>query len=124
MYTREGNDDFRAQFVGAQNTMEHVLAAQKILQIVPTILGAIHTPLSATPLCTQLNSTQLADLMAPSLRHDKDKLTTVADRAVSIKAQQANNPQEKSVWGIWFGPLSQLAVKNRVKETNDYNEFK
>jgi hypothetical protein len=194
-YIRKGNDDFRPQFVGAQNAMEHVLAAQKILATITFIVAAIHTPLPATPLCTPVDGSLVVNLTASSLQHNSDKLCTVADRAISIrrmlaqeetllyavyprgglekrksdeqkvflseiennegrlirseincesidpakvgalylftdelgnqyafsiKAQQANSPQENSEWGIWLGRVADPAVKGRVKEINDY----
>lgn len=89
VYIQQGSDDFRSKFVGFQNAMEYVIAAQKILSIVHTIVGAIHTPLPATPLCTPIDGRLVEDLTAPSLRHDSDKLKTVAERAVSIRCMLA-----------------------------------
>lgn len=194
-YTKTGNDDFRAPFVGLQGIIEHVLATQKTLKVVPFIFGAIHAPLPPTPLCAAVDAKNIESLMDPSIFSDPDKKTTITERAVtvrrmlgeegtifyaiypegalpkrkeneqtvfnqelknyegklrvselsckeldpdktgalylftdeagnhfafSIKAQQANNPQENSTWGIWFGPVERPSVKERIRETSDY----
>lgn len=38
----------------------------------------------------------------------------------SIKAQQANKPLEKSIWGIWFGTMDHPEVNKRFEEVSDY----
>lgn len=40
--------------------------------------------------------------------------------AFSIKARQANDAQEKSEWGIWFGPIEAMEVKKRTDQVFDY----
>jgi hypothetical protein len=83
---RQGNDDLRAPYVGIQNTFEYVLTAQKILSVVSIVVIGIHTPLPATPLCSRLSEPhKVTDLIAASLRHDVDKILTVADRRISLR---------------------------------------
>lgn len=197
-YIQEGNDDFRAPFVGTQGAIEHIIAAQKTLGLVTCILGAVHTPTPATPLCVAVDGKNIDNLIAPSLQHDPDKMKTITDRALSIrrmlaqkdtvlyalypqgglqkrkepeqaiflaevqkqngkliakeftckemdpscvgaiyfvedaagnkyafsiKAQQANNPQERSTWGIWFGVLQNDEIKHRVQEVSTNIKF-
>jgi hypothetical protein len=84
-YIQEGNDDFRAKFVGFQNVFEHVVATQKTLKKIPIIFAAIVTPMPATPLCTPIDGRLVTSLMAPSISDDQDKRCTVNQRAVSIR---------------------------------------
>lgn len=40
--------------------------------------------------------------------------------AFSIQSTQANSQQEESTWGLWFGPLDNDAVQERVETVLDY----
>lgn len=84
-HIREGNDDFRAPFVGLQGAIEHVLAAQKTLHAVSCIFAAIHTPAPPTPLCAKVDGTNINALINPSQMQNQDKLTTITEQAISIR---------------------------------------
>lgn len=90
-HIREGNDDFRAPFVGLQGVIEHCFANQKTLGKIPHLLAAIHTPTPATPLCAKVDGKDIENLVAPSLLNDQDKLATVKERAISIRRLLANS---------------------------------
>lgn len=191
---REGDDSLRAPFVGLQGAMEHVLAGLKTSKVITNLMGAIHTPVPATPLCAQVDGKNIENLMDPSIWKDQDKCATVKERAITIrlmlsnpetvlyaifaqgglqkrkldeqqifqqevanhknlrtvelktapidpayvgalyyftdekgtelviaiKAQQANSPLEKSIWGIWFGTLTNPDVQKREQEVTTY----
>lgn len=191
----EGDDSLRTPFVGLQGIMEHVLTSMKATKVVTNLLGAIHAPTPATPLCARVDGTNVQNLMDASIWNDPDKRATVRERALtirgmlsdpgttfyvifpqgglekrkdkeqeifqesvkqfpnslkvwvlkngqidpafvgalyyftdtngqeylfSIKSQQANNPQEKSIWGIWCGPLTHPEVKKREADVSTY----
>lgn len=82
---QNGSDDIRVKFVGSQGAIEHVLACSQALQEIGSLVGAIHTPLPATPLCTSVKGDFLKTLLDPSIIHDLDKLLTVKSRAEIVR---------------------------------------
>lgn len=88
-YIQTGEETVDAAFVGLQSAIEHVIATQKTQQAVKRIFGAIHTPLPATPLCTEADGKMVEDLIAPELRNNPDKQTTITARAVSVRGMLA-----------------------------------
>jgi len=188
-----GSDDLRVKYVASQGCIEHVLACCQALGEVDHLIGVIHTPTVATPLCIRPEG-PYEGVLDESIRHDLNKLLTVRSRAqivreyltkggklyvvypqgglekrtseqqqiyrdelerysgslidwvlscqqmdpdmigatylfrdqhrqvfaFSIKSRQANDIQQKSEWGIWFGPVADEVVANRVNAICDY----
>jgi len=188
-----GSDDLRVKFVGLQGCIEHVLACSQALGEIQEIIGVIHTPSPATPLCARPRS-DVSGLLDESIRRDPKKLLTVLSRtqivreylmkggklyvaypqgglekrspeqqkiycealnqfqgnlidqilatdaipqdmvgatyiirtanrqlyAFSIKSRQANDIQDLSEWGAWFGPVQNLAIAARINEVFNY----
>lgn len=188
-----GNDDLRVKYVHSQGCFEHVLACFQALGEIEELIGVIHTPMPATPLCIKPEG-NVDDILDESIRHDLSKLLTVrsraqivreylmkgaklyivypkggfekrtvsqqkvyreelerfagklidwvlasnkiaddmigatylfrnADRKVfafSIKSRQANDISSQSEWGIWFGPVEEYSVADRVNLVFDY----
>lgn len=83
--TQQGNDDFRAPFVHAQGCFEHVLSCAQVLGQITQLMGVIHTPMPATPLCTDLNDPLLGQLLDASISQDQDKLLTVRSRSQIVR---------------------------------------
>jgi hypothetical protein len=79
-----GSDDLRGKYVFAQGSIEHVLACAMVLGEVDHLVGVIHTPTPATPLCTQVDNLD-DQLLDPSIRYDLEKLLTVRSRAVIVR---------------------------------------
>lgn len=71
------DDDLRVKFVHLQGAIEHVLAKFQAEGKIQELLGIIHTPLPATPLCTQLNET--------NNQAKADKWQTVLSRATILR---------------------------------------
>src|SRR5579883_773826 len=46
-----GSDDLRVKYVSSQGCIEHVLACSQALGEIDQLIGVIHTPTPATPLC-------------------------------------------------------------------------
>ncbi|MFN0065171.1 MAG: hypothetical protein ACKVOH_02920, partial [Chlamydiales bacterium] len=189
----QGKDDLRVKFVLSQGCIEHVLACAQTLGEITELVGMIHTPMPATPLCTEPTEVDTA-LLDESMRHDLDKLLTLRFRAqivreyltkggtlfclypkgglekrtikqqeiyfqelakypahlfdwvlqcekmdpdmigatyffrdregdlytFSIKARQANDPQELFEWGLWFGLVEEQPVQRRICHIMDY----
>ncbi len=188
-----GSDDLRIKYVATQGAIEHVLACAMVLGEIDHLVGVIHTPTPATPLCTQVEHLD-EELLDASIRYDLQKLVTVRSRAViireylelggklfiaypqgglekrteqqqeiykqelaryadrlvdsvlsckemdaskvgatyffkagseeiyafSIKANQANHPEQFSEWGMWLGKIENQSIKDRVSEILDY----
>lgn len=191
----KGNDDLRVKFVNAQGYIEHVLACMQVLGDIHELVGIIHTPMPATPLCTKQDHIDQT-LLSDSIRSNKEKLWTVRSRAqvvrdylhkggklyvvypkggyekrsaeqqlvykeelnnfqsnlidfvlntdemdpemigasyffrnsqnqrffFSIKAHQANDPQNSSEWAIWFGPVEHPQIAERIQTLFHYFE--
>ncbi len=83
LYIREGGD-LRAPIVGLQQIFEHAIK-NLIVSDRLKFQGVIHTPLPATPLCTQVDQADLSNVMAPSLLSDPDKTLTVKNRALTVR---------------------------------------
>lgn len=88
-YGEVGNDDLRIKFVAAQGAIEHVLACSQAMQEIQGLVGAIHTPFPATPLCTRVKG-DCASLLDASIAHDQEKLLTVKSRAEIIREYLKN----------------------------------
>lgn len=84
LFIEKGSDQIRVKFVGSQGAIEHVLACAQTLQELTGLIGAIHTPLPATPLCTRVDS-DVRPLLDSSIAHDLDKLMTVKSRAEVVR---------------------------------------
>lgn len=190
---QSGNDELRVKFVTLQGSIEHALACSQVLGEIVQLIGIIHTPTPATPLCTKPDQID-AGLLDESIRYDMEKLLTIRSRAqivreyllnggklyvvypegglekrtpqqqnmytealheyaerlidwklpsteidpdsvgaaylfknqqgqvfaFSIKSRQANDPQDQSEWGIWFGPIDHPIVEHRINTIFDY----
>lgn len=92
-YIQNGNDDIRVKFVGSQGALEHVLACAQALQELQSLVGAIHTPQPATPLCVRISSELASKLLDKSISHDLDKLLTVKSRAEIIRNYLKNGSE-------------------------------
>lgn len=177
--------EVRPYFVALQGVIEHVLSCE-LNKNVKSLTGVIHTPMPATPLCT--NGSVSQELVASSVAENPLSLFTVKarttilrdylfqggnlyvvypkdgiakrteaqqqiyknelnnypanlfDRPVelaaidndlvgafylfesaegktyvfAIKMTQANDPQDLASFGLWFGPIDQPAVNERV----------
>jgi len=79
-----GSDDLRGKYVFTQGSIEHVLACAMVLGEVDHLVGVIHTPTPATPLCTKGDNLD-DQLLDPSIRYDLEKLLTVRSRAVIVR---------------------------------------
>lgn len=188
-----GNDDLRVKYVHSQGCIEHVLACLQALGEIDQLIGVIHTPTPATPLCVKAEG-PVDDILDESIRYDLHKLLTVRSRAqivreylmkggklyvvypqgglekrtpeqqqiyraelarfegnlidwvlatdkiepdmigatylfrnperqvfaFSIKSRQVNDIQSQAEWGIWFGPVLDKKVAERVNSVFDY----
>lgn len=181
-----GSDDLRVKYVHAQGCIEHVLACSLASGKIDQLVGVIHTPMPATPLCVKPEG-PFPDISDP------DKLLTVTSRAqivreylkeggklyiaypqgglekrtpsqqqiyreelanfpnlidyplpipaiepdmigatylfrnkegrlfaFSIKSRQVNDMQSEAEWGLWFGPLDDPKVAERVTSVFEY----
>lgn len=189
----KGGDALRVKFVNLQGCFEHTLASFQTLGEIDQLVGIIHTPLPATPLCVKPES-DISSILDPSIREDRAKLLTVRSRAetvreflmkggmlytvypkgglekrsteqqkvylselknfpknlvdsvlatsefaddkvgatylfrnsdrevyvFSVKSYQANDIRMDSEWGLWFGPIKEKAILDRVNEIFDY----
>ncbi len=79
-----GSDDLRVKYVLSQGCMEHVLACKQALGEIVDLIGVIHTPMPATPLCT-LPENPDRSLLDHTIRHDLKKLLTVGSRAQIVR---------------------------------------
>jgi len=118
---QEGGDDLRVKFVHAQASIEQVLSSALVLGEIKSLVGIIHTPQPATPLCTQTDNLD-SQLLDVSIRYDLEKLLTVRERAVILR-----DYLEKGGWlyvaypagGLEKRSLAQQAVYK--KELSNYN---
>jgi hypothetical protein len=79
-----GGDELRVKFVNLQGCFEHTLACFQALGEIDQLVGIIHTPLPATPLCIKPNS-DVSSILDPSIRKDRAKLLTVRSRAETVR---------------------------------------
>lgn len=82
--TEQGSDDLRVKYVFSQGCIEHVLACSQALGDVTDLIGMIHTPTPATPLCTRTDPLDQT-LLDESIRYDLNKLLTVRSRAQIVR---------------------------------------
>lgn len=82
--TEHGSDDLRIKYVNTQSCIEQVLSGSLVLGELKQLLGVIHTPQPATPLCTEVNNLD-EQLLDPSIRDDLHKQFTVRSRAVILR---------------------------------------
>lgn len=78
-----GNDDLRLKYVSSQGCIEHVLACAQALGELDQLIGIIHTPTIATPLCVRPEAVEGA--LDESIRFDINKLLTVRSRAEIVR---------------------------------------
>ena len=193
MVLEEGSDALRGRFVLLQGCIEQALACAQTIGEIVDLVGVIHTPLPATPLCTKADNLD-DSLLDESIRDDPEKRLTVRSRAIilrdylekggilyivypkgglerrsaeqqeiylselarypghlidwvlntshidpdmigatyffrnrrgslfifSIKARQANDPQELSEWGIWLGEIEHPRIADRIQSLFSY----
>ncbi len=74
--------DVRPYFVALQGIIEHVLA-HELNKSVKSLTGVIHTPMPATPLCTEGNVSK--ELVDSSIEEDPLRLFTVKARTTIIR---------------------------------------
>jgi hypothetical protein len=74
--------EVRPYFVALQGIIEHVLAYE-LNKSVSSLIGVIHTPMPATPLCTEGSVSK--ELVAPSIEEDPARLFTVEARATLVR---------------------------------------
>lgn len=79
-----GSDDLRLRYVPAQGCIEHRLACMQAMGEIEELIGAIHTPNPATPLCAKPEGA-VSDLLDASIRNDARKLYTVRSRAQVVR---------------------------------------
>jgi len=79
-----GSDDQREKFVNLQRCIGHVLACSQAVGEIQELIGVIHTPMPAIPLCARPQS-DLSGLLDASIRHDPKKLATVLSRAQIVR---------------------------------------
>lgn len=80
----KGSDKLRSAYVTSQGCIEHALACRQALGEITDLIGMIHTPMPATPLCTLPESLD-ETLFDSSIRYDLQKLLTVRSRAEVIR---------------------------------------
>lgn len=74
--------EVRPYFVALQGIVEHVLAYE-LGKSVQSLTGVIHTPMPATPLCTEGNVSK--ELVDPSIEEDPLRLFTVKARTTIVR---------------------------------------
>lgn len=72
--------EVRPYFVALQAIVEHVLAQEKNIE---SLVGVIHTPMPATPLCTEGNVSK--EVVDPSIEEDPTRLFTVKARTTILR---------------------------------------
>jgi hypothetical protein len=79
-----GTDDLREKYVYTQGAVEQVLALAMKHGVIDRLVGIIHTPTPATPLCTQISPLD-KELLHRSMRNDFQKMLTVSSRSAIIR---------------------------------------
>lgn len=74
--------EVRPYFVALQGIIEHVLACE-LNKNVQSLTGVIHTPMPATPLCTEGSFSR--ELVDPTIEEDPLRLFTVKARTTSVR---------------------------------------
>ncbi len=81
---RTGQDAaLRPAYVGAQAEMEKAMAYLLSRQQISELIGIIHTPMPATPLCTEGEVS--SELVDPSLAADERRMYTVKERSTIVR---------------------------------------
>lgn len=75
--------EIRPIFVGLQTILEHVLSNELKAKNIKSLAGVIHTPMPATPLCTEDNISE--NLVDSSIKESPKRLLTVVARTKSIR---------------------------------------
>lgn len=88
-FSEVGSDDLRVKYVTSQGTIEHVLACAMVLGDIDHLVGVIHTPTPATPLCTPVENLD-KELLDSSIRYNLEKLLTVRSRAIIVREYLEN----------------------------------
>jgi hypothetical protein len=87
---RKGKDqEYRSYFVALQCLIEHVLSVGFEKKEIKSCAGMIHTPMPATPLCTQVDADPKG-ITHPSMHEDPARLYTVSSRAQIVRQFLAN----------------------------------
>lgn len=84
-YIEAGSDAMRTKFVGMQQITEHVLACAQAMEDIVDLVGVIHTPTPATPLCIRPNEAPSEGLLDASVANDPQRLLTVQARAQTVR---------------------------------------
>jgi len=79
-----GGDELRLKYVNLQGCVEQVLACLLAQGEIDSLVGAIHTPMPATPLCVRPDADP-SSLLDPAIRTDPEKLWTVRSRATILR---------------------------------------
>ncbi len=74
----------RPRYVSAQAIFEQILAQELSMGKLKKVVAVIHTPLPATPLCTDGEVTP--DLVDPAILKDEKRLQTVRERPAILRA--------------------------------------
>jgi len=80
-----GGDDLRVKYVSTQGIIEHVLSCALARGEITDLVGVIHTPCPATPLCTVPFEDPTEGLLDPSIAEDAQKKLTVRSRAQILR---------------------------------------
>ncbi len=78
-----GDDNLRLKYVNSQGCIEHVLACAQAIGDLDQLIGIIHTPTVATPLCVHPEAVEGA--LDETIRFDLNKLLTVRSRAQIVR---------------------------------------
>ena len=84
-FLQTGTDDFRSKFIRLQASFEHVMACYQALGEITRLVGVIHTPTPATPLCIRPEEGVTVGILDERIRWDSDKLLTVCSRARIVR---------------------------------------
>lgn len=99
--------DVRSYFVSLQAIIEHVLSEALSNKNLTALEGVIHTPMPATPLCTQGKINK--GLVDPAIEADDQRRITVESRAVILR-------QYLSLGGRLYIAYPQKGIEGRTSE--------
>lgn len=111
----QGNDELRVKFVGIQGLLEHVLACSQAMGEISHLVGVIHTPCPAKPLCTQPKENPSKNLLDDIITHDGERLVTLHSRSQIVREYLAKGGKLYVVYpreGLQRRSEEQLAVYN------------
>lgn len=109
--------ELRPVVVGLQQIFEHVIKVFTVLDEL-TFQGSIHTPMPPTPLCTEVNSSELSSVMAPSLMANINNMLTVKNRTITLRAI-LQMPTTKLYAVYSQGGLEKRAAKDQQTFNNE-----